>query len=190
MTFTLHARARFAERFPACPISLESAFLESVPYGAETKSTIYRIHMHHRIVFVVDKSDTHKYVRTVLTEDLYIANLQMLVGQRAFGVQLGAAPAPTPAAARTRVDRAKIRCENARVQVEKQKRDKREADVAIDRYLREQGRAFAKEKSYGPWLYQYYNEAIERFGVSKRMIRESFVPGYVAECNEHALFNS
>ena len=76
MLFTFHAKDRFAERFPDCPLSLEQAFDQSIPFGAETKSTINRIHPHYKIVFVVDKNNGDYYVKTVLTEDLYTATFK------------------------------------------------------------------------------------------------------------------
>jgi hypothetical protein len=185
MTFTLHAKNRFAERFPTCPIALESAFFESVPYGAETKSTIYRIHLEYRVVFVIDKSGPYKYVKTVLTEDLYGANVQMLAGQRAYFIK---SDVPTPVL--TRADVAKIKSERARARIEEDNRKRDEANAAADRYIREQGRLFAKEKAYGVWLRDYYEEVKIKFGFSKRRIVESFLPGYLAECNEYSTFNS
>jgi hypothetical protein len=72
---TQHAVDRFQERFPELiHINIQHALDKSVPYGATTKDTLNLLNTEHNIVFVVQKPEL--VLMTILTLDLYIANLQ------------------------------------------------------------------------------------------------------------------
>ncbi len=72
---TQHAVDRFQERFPEITnINFQHALDKSVPYGATTKHTLNLLNTEHNIIFVVQKPEL--VLMTILTLDLYIANLQ------------------------------------------------------------------------------------------------------------------
>jgi len=74
---TQHAVDRFQERFPELiniNINIRHSLDKAIPYGATTKNTINLLNNEHNIIFVVQKPEL--VLMTILTLDLYIANLQ------------------------------------------------------------------------------------------------------------------
>jgi len=176
MNFTTHARERFEYRFSDCPLSIEEAYSQSIPFGAETPSSLYRIHYEYRIVFVIEKACQERYVKTVLTEELYYANIQMLVGSFVCKIEP------------TRVDPKKLAEERIKRELEEVK-FKEKAVQDHKKYLRELGRAFAREKNYCHWQQEFYAEVKSRFGISKKATINEFLPGYLSECSDYTHFN-
>jgi hypothetical protein len=182
MLFTFHAKDRFAERFPDCPLSLEQAFDQSIPFGAETKSTINRIHPHYKIVFVVDKNNGDYYVKTVLTEDLYYGNIQMLAGRHSCHTSSVYRPQPTEA--ELLAHRKQLRDEERRDEI----KQIRIANQQYDQSIRKLAQSFAKEKNYITWQPEFYDEVKNRFGLSKKKTVAVFLPVYVSEVSHFQLF--
>jgi len=182
MLFTFHAKDRFAERFPDCPLSLEQAFDKSIPFGAETKSTINRIHPHYKIVFVVDKNNGDPYVKTVLTESLYYGNIQMLAGRHSCHASAVYRPALTEA--ELFLHRKKLEEEEKRDQV----KQRLVANQQFDQYIKQQAQLFAKEKNYITWQPDFYEEVKNRFGLSKKKTKQVFLPSYVTEVSHFQMF--
>ena len=76
VTYTIHALNRYHERFPNCPITIYQACEESIPYGRQTNSTKVTIHPTHKIIFIIDKLTEAPILKTILTQQLYLANAQ------------------------------------------------------------------------------------------------------------------
>ena len=196
MRLTIHALDRFSERFPDCPCSVYESLGRSVPFGAETASTLARIDRENGVIFIVEKlADGDLLVRTVLTEDLYYANTQSLAGPRACRPPLspgdpapagGTAPEPSPAEAW------EARREARRQAVERRELESREKALAEKRRLEEElvpqwlrwGAEFAREKGHAPWGESFFQEARQRYGISRRRLFEYFLPAYHRECRE------
>jgi hypothetical protein len=179
MRFTLHAKVRFAERFPDCPLSLEQAYYQAVPFGATTKSTIHKIHLDYKIVFVIDKSTHEQFVKTVLTEALYYGNTQMLGGFRTVVV--------APEEKHITVSYPELTPAEEYKEKLKQKEIEEKEIASI---LKEQAKEFAKLKHYVPWHKGMWKEARDKYNCSKKMIVDYFLPAYLTECNLHQMFNS
>ena len=196
MRLTIHALDRFSERFPGCPCSVYESLDKSVPFGAETPSTLARIDREHGVIFIVEKlAGGDLLVRTVLTEDLYYANTQSLAGFRAcrppvphgdLAPAVETTPEPSPAEAW------ETRREARRQAAERREAKLREKALAEKRHLEEElvprwrqwGAEFARDKGHAPWGEEFFQEVRERYGISKRRLVEYFLPAYHRECRE------
>jgi len=196
MRLTIHALDRFSERFPDCPRSVYESLDQSVPFGGETATTLARIDRENGVIFIVEKlADGDLLVRTVLTEDLYYANTQSLAGPRACrppvpsgepAPAVETAPEPSPAEAWA------ARREARRQAVERREAESREKALAEKRRLEEElvpqwrkwGAEFARDKGHAPWGETLFQEARERYGISRRRLFEYFLPAYHRECRE------
>lgn len=189
MNFTYHAKDRFAERFPDCPLSLEQAYDKSIPFGVETPTTIARLHPDYKIVFIVQKNNSERYVKTVLTEDLYYANSQMLGGY--YSCKFNTTPIqpkPLTPAELWALNRKETEQKNAHAAIialklkEGQKRQEEED-------CKQKAHLFAKEKNYITWQTDFYDEIKTRFGFSKKKINNMFLPHYNKLIAEYQAFN-
>ena len=185
MWFSLHSKDRFAERFSSCPISLEQAYYESIPFGVETPTTIARIHPDYKIVFIVEKKGSERFLKTILTEDYYYANSQMLGGFHSCKFSITNKPHnPLTPAERWEIKR-KEEEHNKRLELEIIKK-KLQNDI---KNIKKNALDYAKEKNYITWQPDFYNEVKERFDLSKNKTIEYFLPAYINECSNYQLFN-
>jgi 5-hydroxyisourate hydrolase-like protein (transthyretin family) len=188
MEIAFHARDRFQERFPDCPLSLEQALKSAVPFGRETVSTKVRFNYEYKIVFIIDKYKNT--LKTVLTEELYYANTQMNAGIFACKISPKVvAPKPlTPA------EQWSIRKEQERnkhdLEVQQQKNQKLIQDKALRETCLKLAADFAKEKNYVSWQNNFWEEVKTRYNITKKKQIEFFVPVYMKECRYYSEFRS
>lgn len=185
MRFSLHSKDRFAERFPYCPLSLEQAYDQSIPFGVETPTTIAKLHPDYKIVFIVEKKGSERILKTILTEDLYYANSQMLGGHHTCKFSVVTKPHnPLTPAERWEIKR-KEEENNRRLELNEIKKQLQNEIKTI----KQNAVNYAKEKNYVTWQPEFYKEVKERFNLSKNKTVEYFLPAYITECSHYQLFN-
>jgi hypothetical protein len=188
MEIAYHARDRFQERFPGCPLTLEQAFKEAVPFGRETVSTKVRFNYDYKIVFIIDKNKNT--LKTVLTEQLYYANTQMNAGIYACKVQLQPiAPKPLTAAEEWSI-RQETKLKQDIQEANERKKLKQDQDSVIKKSCLKLAREYAKEKNYITWQSVFWEEVKLRYNLTKKKQIDFFVPVYNQECRFYTEFHS
>ena len=186
VVYTIHALNRYYERFPNCPITIYQACDESIPYGRQTDSTKVTIHPTHKIVFIIDKITEAPTLRTVLTQQLYLANAQANTHARLH------THTPTDAINIFRPENpAKpLKPDRAERELQDKKRieEKRQKDKELEMELIKQATEFAKLKNYEPWCKELLEEARAKYTVSRKNLTAHFIPQYYRECGHYNLF--
>lgn len=186
VTYTIHALNRYYERFPDCPITIYQACEESIPYGRQTDSTKVTIHPTHKIVFIIDKNTQTPTLKTVLTQQLYIANAQANTHTRTHTHtptdQAHIVRVPEPAKTKPQDPKEKEKSYKERL------KEQLQAELEKERQIEIQATEYACLKNYEPWCKDFKNEAKTKYNISRKHMQSIFVPQYYRECGLYHMF--
>jgi hypothetical protein len=183
VTYTIHALNRYHERFPNCPITIYQACEESIPYGRQTNSTKVTIHPTHKIIFIIDKLTEAPILKTILTQQLYLANAQA----NTHAWQHTHTPTnPTHIIRPPEPDHKKEREQEYKREIQEKHQKKQE----IETQLIKQATEYARLKNYAPWHKDLQEEAKAKYGISRNNLDNYFKPQYYRECSHYHLFRT
>ena len=183
VTYTIHALNRYHERFPNCPITIYQACEESIPYGRQTNSTKVTIHPTHKIIFIIDKLTEAPTLKTILTQQLYLANAQA----NTHAWQHTYTPTnPTHIIRPPQPPDPKEREQEYKREIQEKHQKKQE----IETQLIKQATEYARLKNYTPWNKDLQEEAKAKYGISRNNLDNYFKPQYYRECSHYQLFRT